>query len=101
MKNDAIDMFKGIVLLIITSLLVMAYTTIEKTVITPASKTGQVGLPVTPATISLVDKSKEIKAEPKKLKSTEYLLVKHYWPIDNLRLNEKNYSHRRFTLLLL
>jgi hypothetical protein len=78
MKRDAFDMFKATALLVVTSLLVMAYTTIERAVATPSVKThDRVVLPaVTPVAIGLMDKPENTKTYYYESKKKQLCMIK-------------------------
>ncbi len=98
MKRDAFDVFKGIVLLIITSLMVMAYTTIEKSVVVAPGNGNTVSPGIAPVATELIDKSKNVKADQTTTKDN-YSTIKYGWP--GIQGIDKNSYTTRTILLLL
>ena len=69
MKRDAFDVFKVIVLVIVTSLLVMAYTTIEKSISVSSEKSNLAIPGANPVAPKLAGKSKNTGPVQKAIKN--------------------------------
>jgi hypothetical protein len=108
MKKYTTDMAKLIALIIITPVLVMAYTKIESSVSTNAAVQTQVGIPgATPVSIGLMNKIKTAPVDNINTnENNNYMLVRSVWPAEENVFDEAGTSPRavttdRFALVLL
>jgi hypothetical protein len=95
MKKDTTDIIKLLSILLVTPMLVMAYTKIEKTVSPAATEQSQGGMTgITPVSIGLMNKGNDADITTPK-RDNEYMLVNS--PAGDAALNGKDIVQTRLT----